>query len=163
MNAVGSFVFDDSTKEEYLNYTPDLQYYALLAGRELYASSALGGTHWQLVSLNLQDIELKASPEDALKSDSGLWCELHFFSCGGASITLKAAPLLRSRLGLEFQTEIKGVAWSESNGALQFAELYIPSHTGYDYSAEITDAACEGDTLTIRLKDGTLAVFRRSE
>ena len=162
-DTIGLIPLYDSEIKEDLNYTPDLLYYALLAGRELYASSPLGGTRWQLISLNQQNIELKPSPEDALQSDCGLWCELHFYSVGGATITMTAGSALRSRLGMDYRSTISGTAWSESEGVLQFSELYIPSRYGYDYSSEITSAFYDGDTLTIRLQDGTVAVFQQFE
>ncbi|MBR5344890.1 MAG: hypothetical protein IK127_03620 [Clostridia bacterium] len=161
MNTVGLIpLYEAANKESFLLSAEALDS-TLLAERDQYKASSLGGTHWQLVSLNQPDISLAASSEGALKNEADLWCELHFYSCGGATVMLTAGDALYTRFDLTYRTTLLGVAWSESDGKLHFDQYSLPSRFGYRFNTEIVSAVWGGNFITILFQDGTAAVFQR--
>ncbi len=155
---------DDRTKDAYFSFTESPDSDELLAEREQYTSSPLGGTRWQMVSLDPPDIELKDSAEEALLSDRGLWCEVRFYSFGGAVITLAAGPRLRQTLGMHYRREVLSAAWSEADGLLRVEELRVSSLRNIPVGvATAVSASFDGETITFCFDDGTVAVFRQAD
>ncbi len=163
MDTVGLFTLDMAVQEGYLLLSQESLDSVLLPEREQYKASPLGSTHWRLASLTRADISLAGSPEEALQDNADLWCELHFYSCGGVSVTLIASPALCSQLDLSYRKLLLGMAWSESGGNLHLEQLTSPTRYGYTFSTEIVSAVWGGDFITVLFEDGTAAVFQRYE
>ena len=132
--------------------------------------SGLGGSRWPLVSLNVQGVTVYSDPSTALNDEgAGVWAELHFFSVGGAVITVKGSPALRQTLGMADDTARISLPWLPDEFPLAY-----PAKTGKMMSLvrfidledlqldfEGLEAIMAGDTVTFTFSDGTEAVFKR--
>ncbi len=123
--------------------------------------SDLGGTRWQLQSLDVQGVTLHNSADSAAQdAGMGLWAELQFFSTGGAVVRVQVSSALCEAWQLENPFLALALGWTAPDGTLAVGavkSVFDKSMRGLFSEAPATFR--DGDMITFTLSDGTKAVF----
>lgn len=134
--------------------------------------SSQAGERWPLVSLSKPGTTVYDTREAAAgDSGAGIWAEVNFHRTGGGVVTLAAGASLREELGMAGDTARVCFPWSPlgvQTTVVNNKGKEIPTIKAYDkqeitFDWGIPDVSLDETTLTVTLRDGTQAVFRKPE
>ena len=144
---------------------------AEIAAWNALAESDMAGATWPLISLSLPGITVAETREEVESDSAGVWAEVSFHRSGGAVITFAAGASLREKLGMESSAARIGFGWSPNGVPTNYYNkkgISIPLFKAYnkletEEKITVSEAVLDGDTLTLGLDGGVLAVFKKPQ